>query len=49
MNSLFFTMIKEQYDWKWSGANDAYVASFVKEGAITPDQYQKITGQAYVA
>ena len=49
MLDLLFTMVKEQYDWGWSGADKAYVASFVKQGGITPDQYKEITGEAYVA
>lgn len=46
---LIFTMVKEAYDWGWTGANKAYVASLVKQGGITPEQYQEITGEAYVA
>lgn len=49
LSELFFTMVKEAYDWGWSGADNAYVASFVKPGGITPEQYQEITGEAYVA
>lgn len=48
MNDLFFTMIKEQYDWSWPGANKSYVASYVKSGTITADQYQEIVGEGYV-
>lgn len=46
---LIFTMVKEAYDWGWDGADKAYVAGFVKQGGITPEQYQDITGEAYVA
>ena len=49
MEDLLFTMVKEQYYWGWTGADKAYVASCVKQGGITPDQYQEITGEAYVA
>lgn len=49
MKDLFFTMIKEQYDWCWAGADKSYVASYVVQGEITPDQYKEITGEAYVA
>lgn len=49
MEDLLFTMIKEQYDWGWSGADKSYVAGFVVQGGITPDQYKEITGEAYVA
>lgn len=42
-------MIKEQYDWGWSGADKSYVAGFVGQGGITPDQYKEITGEVYVA
>ena len=49
MLDLLFTMIKEQYDWGWAGADKSYVASYVMQGGITPDQYQEITGEAYVA
>lgn len=46
---LIFTMVKEAYDWGWAGADKAYVAGFVKQGGITPEQYQEITGEAYIA
>lgn len=49
MEDLLFTMVKEQYDWGWIEADKAYVASYVKQGGITPDQYQEITGEAYIA
>lgn len=49
MEDLLFTMVKEQYDWGWIGADKSYVASYVKQGGITPDQYKEITGEAYVA
>lgn len=49
MNDLFFTMIKEQFDWGWTGADKSYVASYVKSGIITAEQYQEIVGESYVA
>lgn len=41
------TLIKEYFDWGWCDAT--YVADNVKTGAITPEDYQEITGKAYVA
>ncbi|OYR87324.1 XkdX family protein [Lactobacillus taiwanensis] len=49
MNDLFFTMIKEQFDWGWAGADKSYVAGYVKNGIITAEQYQEIVGESYVA
>lgn len=49
ISALLFTMIKEQYDWGWAGADKAYVASCVRPGGITPEQYKEITGETYVA
>ena len=49
MNDLFFTMIKEQFDCGWAGADKSYVAGYVKNGIITAEQYQEIVGESYVA
>lgn len=49
LHELMFTMIKEMYDWGWKGADKAYVASCVKQGGITQEEYKEITGEAYVA
>lgn len=49
LHKLMFTMIKEMYDWGWKGADKTFVASSVKQGALTPEQYKDITGEAYVA
>ena len=48
MNDLFFTMIKEQFDWGWAGADKSYVAGYVKSGTITAEQYREIVGESYV-
>ena len=47
MNDLLLTMLKEQLDWNWIDLSD--LKKDVVKGDLSPADYKKVTGEAYVA
>lgn len=47
MSDLLLTMLKEELDWNWIDLN--FLKADVVKGYLSPADYQKVTGEDYVA